>query len=108
MLSFMHELLTLGLHHVHGVILLSAEAGMEVVTFDQVIMPAMDILTREGKLICGLEQMLVQILLLCRRIVQSSCACMRGLRLTCRIAQRGLRWSAPRCGSWVTAPIAVT
>ena len=31
-----------------------------------------------------------------------------GLRMVSRVCQRGVRWSAPRCGSWVAAPLSVT
>ena len=84
---------------------------MEICTFDKCILASMDILTKEGKLQCSSVLMGVE-LMFCR--ISQRYHCMRslsvisGLRQTCRIAQRGLRWSAPVCGSWVTAPIHVT
>ena len=85
---------------------------MSVASFDILINPSFNILERQGKLQCPFFctvvllslSGLISYVMLCR----GSLLTFAGLRMVSRICQRGARWSAPRCGSWVAAPLSVT
>ena len=87
---------------------------MTVLSYDLVLNPTFNILEREGKLQCffSARECRVRAGNSCYHVKELSMSlqllALQGLRMVTRVCQRGQRWSAPRCGSWVAACLNLT